>query len=1042
MKHILFTLLLASASISGMAQNTKTIHGVITDGNGDPVIGATIKVGKQGTVTDMDGKYTLSVPNGTHQVEVSYIGMKTRKGNIKGNQASATLQEDSKMMDEVVVIGYGSVKKGDVTNAVAKVKGDQLKDRPVSNVASALQGELAGVEIRTTSGAPGSGVQINVRGATSINESGNSNPLFVVDGVPMDDDFDLVNLNPQDIESIEVLKDASSSAIYGSRGANGVVIITSRKGNDDGKVRVNFSADYFLSTPERYMDIMSPTEWIEWRKKANNTRYVNQYGLKGAKETDTYAERIAITGGVSANYVNDPRWDMPNYGGLSLIDWQKEIFQTALAQNYNLSVSSGNKTSNFRASLGYVNQEGIVIKTGFERINLKMSAQTTIKNKLTLGFDLAPQFTVTKGGNVDGKGNTAQLALTLAPVAEAEAGLYTSAQPYTRYLWAGSTISPIANMEYSSYRDEKIRLNASAFARYQILPELTTEVLGSWLFVNSERHRFTPSSLNRYWASYPEGYYSNGNWTGSRSHKYLGQATATYNKDFGKHHLNVVGGWSVEMTKDGSSFAIGATQYPNNALNGGFSDMTTVTLKNVSAVYNTEDRLVSYFGRAEYGFDSRYLLNASIRRDGSSRFGKNKKWGTFPAISGAWRASNEKFWKNSWLVNQAKLRISYGVNGSNSIPSNSAYGVLSNSNYSQDGKLTTGFIPGSTANDDLGWQKTDSWNAGIDLGLFNNRISLAVDYYMKNIRDMLYQITLPADMGYTRGYTNVGNIRNTGIELELKTENLTGRLRWTTNLQFSWNKNKVIDLGANSTIFTGYDNSTQVIEVGRPAGEYYLYDAVGVYETAEDLKKYPTQTGSVVGSVRYRDVSGPDGVPDGKITEADRVHMGHPQPSCTYGMTNTFKYKNWTASFLITAQTGGKIYGALGRAFDRQGMGTSVNVLRKWKNMWFSESDPGDGHTPCAMISGINEEYDNRWLYSSDFIKLKNITLSYNWRMPKKAFISNVRLCASVENVFMIDSYDGGYSPESNNSSSRISSYDYGAYPMARTFNFGVNIQF
>ena len=438
MKHIVFTLLLASASISGMAQNTKTIHGTITDGNGEPVIGATVKVGKLGTVTDMDGNYTLSVPNSTHQVEVSYIGMKTKKVNIKGNKASTTLQEDSKMMDEVVVIGYGSVKKGDVTNAVAKVKGDQLKDRPVSNVASALQGELAGVEIRTTSGAPGSGIQINVRGATSINESGNSNPLFVIDGVPMDEDFDLVNLNPQDIESIEVLKDASSSAIYGSRGANGVVIITSKKGNDEGKVRVNFSADYSLSAPERYMDIMSPTEWIEWRKKANNVRYVNQYGLKGAKETDTYAERIAIIGSVSVNYVNDPRWDMPNYGGLYLIDWQKEIFQTALAQNYNLSLSSGNKKSNFRASLGYVNQEGIVIKTGFERINLKLSAQTTVKDKLTLGFDLAPQFTVTKGGNVDGKDNTAQQALTLAPVAEAEAGLYTSAQPYTRYLWAGS----------------------------------------------------------------------------------------------------------------------------------------------------------------------------------------------------------------------------------------------------------------------------------------------------------------------------------------------------------------------------------------------------------------------------------------------------------------------------------------------------------------------------------------------------------------------------------------------------------------------------
>ena len=1041
MKNLLFSILLASATMSGFAQNTKTIKGNITDQDGEPLIGATVKVGKVGTVTDLEGNYTINVPQNATQVEVSYIGMKSAKIRIKGNKANGSLKDDTNMMDELVVIGYGSVKKGDITNAVAKVKGDQLKDRPVSNIASALQGELAGVEVRTTSGAPGSGVQISVRGATSINESGNSNPLYVVDGVPMDEDFDLVNLNPQDIESIEVLKDASSSAIYGSRGANGVVIITSKKGTNDGKVRVNFSADFSLNTPERYMDIMSPQEWIEWRKKANNVRYVNQYGLKGAKETDSYAERLAIIGSASANYINDPRWDMPNYGGLSLIDWQKEIFQTAFAQNYNLSVSAGNQKSNYRASLGYTDQDGIVVKTGFKRINLKLSAQTTVKDKLTLGFDLAPQFTVTKGGNVDGKDNTAQQALTLAPVAEPEAGIHTGAQPYTRYLWAGSTISPVSNMEENSYRDEQVRINSSAFASYQILPELQAEVLGSWLFVNKERHTFTPSTLNRYWASYPEGYYSYGRWSGSRSHKYLGQATMTYNKNFGKHHLNVVGGWSVEMTKDGSSFKINATQYPNNALHG-FSDMTTVTLQGVSAVYSTDDRMVSYFARAEYGYDSRYLLNASLRRDGSSRFGKNNRWGTFPAVSAAWRASNEKFWGKNWAVNQAKLRVSYGSNGSNAIPVNSAYGLLVNSNYSQDGKLLTGFVPGSTNNDNLGWQKTDSWNAGIDLGLLKNRISLAADFYVKNIRDMLYQITLPATMGYTRGYTNVGNIRNTGVELELKTENLTGKLRWTTNLQFSWNKNKVISLGANSTIFTGYDNSTQVIEVGRTAGEYYLYDAVGVYETEEDLKKYPTQTGSVVGGVRYRDVSGPDGVPDGKITEADRVHMGHPQPSCTYGLTNTFKYKNWTLSFLITAQTGGKIYGAIGRAFDRQGMGTSVNVLKKWKNMWFSETEPGDGHTPCAWLTGINEEYDNRWLYSSDFIKLKNVSLAYNFRLPKKSFVSNIRVNASVENVFMIDSYDGGYSPESNNSSSRISSYDYGAYPMARTFNLGINLKF
>ncbi len=1042
MKNILLSLALASATISAAAQGTHTIQGTVTDENGEPLIGAAVKVGKTGVITDIDGKYSIQVPASTATVEYSYVGMKTEVRKVKSDKMDVVLKSDAKVMDELVVIGYGSVKKGDITNAVAKVKGDQLKDRPVSNVASALQGELAGVEVRTTSGAPGSGVQINVRGATSINESGNSNPLIVVDGVPMDEDFDLVNLNAQDIESIEVLKDASSSAIYGSRGANGVIIITSKKGNDDGKIRVNFSADFSLSTPERYLDIMTPEEWIAWRKKANNVRYVNQYGAKGAKETDSYAERLAIIGSNSTNYMNDPRWDMPNYGGLALIDWQKEIFQTSFAQNYNVSLSAGNKKSNYRASLGYVNQDGIVVNTGFQRINLKLSAQTTIKDKLTLGVDIAPQYTVTTGGNVDGKDNVAQQALTLAPVAEADAGVYTGAQPYNRYLWASSTTSPIAYMDYLSYRDEKVRINTSAFARYQILPELTAEVLGSWLFSNSARNRFIPSSLNRYWASYPEGYYSSSQWKGSRSHKYLLQATATYNKDFGKHHLNVVGGWSLESTTDGSTYTIEASQFPNNSLNGGFSDMTTVTLTDVEAVYSTEDRLISYFCRAEYGYDSRYLFNASLRRDGSSRFGANKKWGTFPAVSGAWRASNEKFWNPNWAVNQAKLRVSFGVNGSNSIPVNSAYGLLGNSNYSQDGSLITGFVPTSTANDDLGWQKTDSWNFGVDLGFFDNRISLALDYYVKNIRDMLYQITLPADMGYTKGYTNVGNIRNQGIELELKTENLTGKLRWTTNFQFSWNKNEVIDLGSNSTIFTGYDNSTQVIQVGHAAGEYYLYYAEGVYETAEDLKRYPTQTGSVVGSVRYRDVSGPNGVPDGKITEDDRVYMGHPQPSCTYGLTNTFKYKNWTASFLITAQTGGKIYGALGRAFDRQGMGTSVNVLSKWSNMWFSESDPGDGHTPCAWVSGINEEYDSRWLYSSDFIKLKNITVSYNWRMPKKSFVDAIRLSASVENVFMIDGYDGGYSPESNNSSSRISSYDYGAYPMARTFNFGVNMQF
>ena len=1035
--RILMMLVLAFTTIAVTAQETKKITGNVTDEAGEPLIGATIKAvgGKGATVSDFDGNFSLNTSESVKQLTISYIGYLPKTVDIKGNKVNIVLKEDKNVLEELVVVGYGSVKKGDVTNAVAQIKGDDLADRPVSNIASALQGELAGVEVRTTSGAPGSGVQINVRGATSINEDGSSNPLYVVDGVPMDDDFDLITLNPQDIESIEVLKDASSSAIYGSRGANGVVIITSKKGTDDGKMQINFKADFSLSSPERYVGVMSPTEWIEWRTKANNVRYVNAYGNKGATADDDYNTRVRITGGTSANYVNDPRWSMPNYGGLALIDWQKEIFQTSFAQNYSLSVSSGNKKGNYRASVGYVNQEGIVIETGYERLNLKLSGQTTAFDKFTFGIDLNTQLGKTKGGNVDGKDNTGMSALTMCPVAEPDAGIHTGTEPYSSYLYAGSSNSPVEVMKRQSYHDEQVRVNASAFMRYQITKELTAEILGSWVFSNTDRKRFIPSSLNRYWSSTPEGYYTTARWTGSRGHKYLGQALLTYDKTFDKHHLNAVAGWSIEHSKDGASYTLAATQFPNNAIQG--FDMDNVKLTDASATLNTEDRLISYFARAEYGFDSRYLLTASIRRDGSSRFGSHKKWGTFPAISAAWRLSSEHFWNQKWIINQAKLRVSFGTNGSNSIPSNSAFGMMTTNNYSKDGIISIGYIPSSRNNEDLGWQKTDSWNVGLDLSFFNNRISLAADFYVKNIRDMLYRITLPADMGYTSGYTNVGNIRNKGIEVELKTENLTGKLRWTTKLSIGYNKNEVIDLGSNSTIFTGYDSSTQVIDVGYPAGTYYLYDAVGVYQTTADLEKYPTQTGSVVGAVRYRDVNG-----DGQITEADRVHMGHPQPDFVYGMTNTFKYKNWDFSFLITAQTGGKIYGALGRAFDRQGMGTSVNVLKKWMNMWYSETDSGDGHTPNAWLSGISEEYDNRWLYSSDFIKLKNITLGYRFKMSKKSPVRSLRLNASIENVFMIDSYDGGYSPESNNSSSRISSYDYGAYPQARTFSLGVNVQF
>lgn len=1036
---IIYIVVLLLGAASAVSAQNRTIKGQVLDSQGKPLIGATVNpsgVKGTGTVTDIEGNFSLLVPASVKQVEVSYIGYLNQKVNVTNGKVNTIyMTEDNHTLNDVVVIGYGSVKKGDVTAAVAQIKGDQLSDRPVANIASALQGELAGVDVQSTSGAPGSGVQIKVRGATTINESGSTDPLYVIDGVPMDDNFDLEDLNPQDIASIEVLKDASSSAIYGSRGANGVIIITSKKGTDDGKTNINASVNFAVSTPERYLPVMSSSEWMAWRSRNNYENYIETYGAAGAQVGDTYAQQVTTTqGGASTSVVNDPRWSMPGYGGLNLVDWQKAMFKPSLSENVNMSISQGNETTNYRASVGFVNQDGIVIKTGFKRLNVNLFAQTTVRNKLTLGINVAPQMTVTKGGDVDGKDNTAMASLSMVPVTENEAGLYSGAEPYDRYIYAGSTVSPVAVMEQRSYRDEQVRINSSAFADYQFNKSWKAEVLGSWIFFNRTRNVFTPSTVNRSWAS-GEGYYATARWTGSRSHKFMIQATTTYDHTWAKkHHLNFVAGWSLESSQDASSYEMDATQFPNNTIQG--FTINDVTLTAATATYPTDDHLISYFARAEYGYDSRYLINASLRKDGSSRFGTNRKWGTFPAVSAAWRVSNEKFWNEKWWMNQAKLRFSYGTNGSNSIPANSADGKLTTSYYSEGGSVTTGYIPNSTDNPDLGWQKTYSWDVGVDMSFFSNRISFAVDYYLKNISDMLYQQTLPSVIGYSTGYTNIGNIRTQGLELELKTENLTGKLRWTTSASVGHTTNKVTSLGDNSAIYMGYNNETQIIQVGHPVGEYYMYIADGIYKTEEDLKKYPVESTSAVGCVRYHDVNG-----DGKIDENDRTYVGRPDPAWTFGLTNTFTWKNWDASILFTAQLGGNIWSALGRAIDMQSQSSAANRLKSWLGQWYSETDTGNGIVPRSTGS-VAEQFSTRWLYSTDFVKLKNITIGYHFRFPKTAFVQQLRLTASIENLFMIDGYDNGYSPESNNTGSVLRAYDYGAYPLARTFSIGANIQF
>lgn len=1028
---LFFMMISVLHSVTVFAQK-RTISGIVIDENNEPLIGATIVAeGKSNmTVTNVDGKFSLAVLDNVKTIEVSFVGYTAQTVSIKGKSVfTIQMRENDVQMDEVVVIGYGTAKRGNITGSIAKVDASKLEGRPSSNIVSSLQGQLAGVEIRATDGTPGSAIQIRVRGAASINAD--ADPLYIVDGIPVDD---LGSINPGDIQSVEVLKDASSSAIYGSRGANGVILITTKTATKDDKVRVQFSAAFSMQQLEQRVDVLSPEEWLAFRTAYNNDNYVKGLGGKGATADDDWDTRYALNGNrINYQYMNDPRWTQPGYGGLSLIDWQDAYYRTAPMQDYQLAISNGRGNTQYRVSLGYIDQQGIAIETAYKRLNLRANIESKLHKRVAVGFNLAPSFEWKEGGGVSGKDSQAMAVLGMCPVAEPEAGVYTGAEPYSNYQWTGSRVSPVAYMEQVTNESETGRLNSSAYLKADLYDGLKLQVTGAFDFFSRENRSFTPSSVRDKWTA-GEGYNTQANRSISRTYKYLFQTVLNYNKKFGKHSVSAMLGYSMESSS-GTTTNMAAQRFPDNALEI-FNDIDQ-ELRYAQALLTTPNRLISYFGRAQYEYDNRYLFSASIRRDGSSRFGKNNRWGTFPAFSAGYRISNEKFWPKDFFVNQLKVRGSWGLNGNNSIPTNAAIGLMGSTSYASTSGLINGFAPTSVDNPELGWEKTHSWDIGLDVGFFNNRITMSVDYYDKTTKDLLYKVKVPATMGFTESWGNIGSIKNKGWELELNTQNLIGKFKWSTSFNVGYNKNEVLSLGEdNSTVFIGWNNTnTQVFMVGQPLRAYYMYDAVGVYQTSADLKRYPKMPTTKVGDVRYRDAND-----DGVINDSDRTLVGKPTPDYTFGMTNKFSYKGFDLSVLFTAQQGGMIYSLLGRAMDRPGMGASNNVLVRWKNMWLSEDNPGDGKTP-GINSTTGSLYDSRWLYSTDFIKLKNVTLGYWIPVRKNGLISNARVYVSGENLWMWDKYTGGYSPEMNNGG-KDSDYDYGSYPHARTFTLGVNLTF
>ncbi|WP_288692168.1 TonB-dependent receptor [uncultured Bacteroides sp.] len=1063
-------LLLISCHLNILAQG-KIITGVILDKTGETVIGASVLVKgtTNGTITDVDGNFTLNNVQENAVLQVSFVGYKTQDIALKGqSNVKVTLEEDTEVLDEVVVIGYGSVKKSTLTGAVAKMDTKGIQDRPLARPETALQGQLAGVTVRTTSGEPGSDMQIRVRGAASVNA--NSDPLYVVDGVPM---TTLSGINPSDIASIEVLKDAASAAIYGSRGSNGVVIVTTQKGKT-GKAKVSFNASVGFQTLEKKLDVLSATEWMEFRTKWNDANYLleaKKKGVTNASILDDNATRLANVGVKAGTdnsylYILDDRWfnymsqEMrdshtytPTTEGLSLLDWQDEVYRTAIVQDYSLSVSGATENINYLFSGGYLNQEGLATGTGYERFSFRTNVESKINKYLAIGINLAPTYIVTNmSGRANGKDSQAHKALASTPVSEPGVGYMTLVQPNERYGWADSNSSPSYILNTNIHQNRTLRMVGNAFARITPFEDFRVELSAAANYVDLDNSTYSFSSAGSKWPN-GEGQSSSGAHNTSRIWSTLLQAVANYDHTFDKHGVSAMVGFSSEESSLGfkteQSFS---SPFPNDLITGSF-DGSKVPVKTSKVTEQTPNNLLSAFGRLQYNYNERYMISGSLRFDGGSVFGGNNKWGVFPAVSGGWMISNEKFFKNwdlKWW-NTLKIRASYGVTGNNSISSTAAYATLMSAIYAGN----IGYNTNSLGNADLGWEKTHSTDIAVDLGFLNNRIQLSLDWYTKNTTDLLYEVPVEGASGFSTVWDNLGDIHNEGFEIELNTRNLTGDFQWDTSFNMSYNKNEVKKLGVDNTpIYSGFNDSnpSNILTVGKPVNTYYMYDAIGVWKNQAEIDAYSAAHGGrpvtfegkqiQPGDVRYRDVNN-----DGKYDkDNDRDYLGSPTPKFTFGMTNKFSYKNFDLSILMTAQTGGKIYGILGRAIDRPGMGAKSNVMGCWRNAWWSEDEPGNGSVPYILSATTGTTLDSRWLYSSNYLRIKNLTFGYKLPINPK-FISYARVYLSIENLAKWDSYYGGYSPEAANTGSgpggaSALGLDYGGYPNARTFTFGINVNF
>jgi TonB-linked SusC/RagA family outer membrane protein len=1027
------------------------LSGKVVSEKGEPLPGVTVLVKgtTMGASTGVDGSFSISVPETPGTLVFSFVGTKTQEKSYAGPQTFAvTLPDDSKSLEEVVVVGYGTQKRTDVTGAIASLDATKLEERPILRVDQALVGQLAGVNVLQNTGLPGRGFIVQVRGSGSI--TANNQPLYVIDGFPLEGTAPngngnyatgspLDNINPADIQSIEVLKDAAAAAIYGSRAANGVVLITTKKGKT-GKAQINFNSYFGVSQMVRKLDLLSAEEWTERATEIINQNWVKSGTGRTADQTNAQRRVIlglSATAPPTANLMPDDRWSQPGHPGLRYIDWQDEIFRTGKVQSYQLSASGATNNVNYYVSGNYTDQEGIVIGVAYKRYSARANVEIKANDKMKFGLNITPTYSVASDPGVEGKDNLVQKFITMVPVAEESAGLLTNYGDNPAYIWAGSSISPYGELTNRQQRTTNFRTLSTIYGEFEPISGLRLRSTLNLDNNDSRAKSYIPNSKL-------VGSGATGTYSGYRKQAFVNENTATYSKVLGgKHDVTGLVGYSYNFFK---------TETDKLKSSGGFVNSAVTTLGGANNISGTADNgtsetqnvLISYFGRLQYAYDGKYLLTASVRRDGSSRFGENDKWGIFPAGSIGWRISQEEFMKSITPISELKVRSSIGFSGNNGIGDYSAIPTLGVNPYTFGGAISPGESPNKAPNPYLQWEKSRTLDFGLDFGVLQNRIVGAFDYYTKTSDGLLLNRPVVSSSGYESQLKNLGEVVNRGWEVELKTRNVVGTFEWNTSLNFSHNENEVKHLlegDAPIEIASPYGASSTILQVGQPMFSFYAIQQTGILTQADLDGGAPIIQGQTAGDPRYADANG-----DNKIDEKDRVIVGKPNPTYTWGITNTFSYKGFDLSVLVQGQNGGTLYSLIGRAIDNTSMGFNQNVLGLQRDRWRSVDSPGAGERGKAVANFTPLKSDS-WLYSTDYVRVRSITLGYNLgNLISKKVMQGARVYVSAENFFGHDDYRGGYNVDATNSDTGGSGFsvgtDYGGLPLTKSLTMGLNLTF